>query len=268
MARACVHLENAMSSFYYERRYSQSAASGRPITYAVQRLIIVTIIAFAVQLILEVPAAGFGAPALTLEYWLGLNPSLLQYGAIWQLVTYLFLHGGLMHLFCNMLTLYFFGPDVERILSTRQFFRFYFLCGIAGGLCQFGLALLQNSAYPTIGASGASLGVLAACAVAYPKREVYLFPLPFPVYMWALAVLFFLLSLTSDRANGATAWAAHAGGMVFGVAYMKFAPAIRAWFDRPARPKTKDGAGTGPSDPVGEAVDNIFKFDEEKRKRK
>ena len=256
-----------MSGYFYEKRYSfSSAAGGRPVTYAVQRLIIATTIAFAAQLIVAVPAAGFGARALTLEYWLGLNPALVKFGAVWQLVTYMFLHGGLLHLFFNMLTLYFFGPDVERILSTRQFFRFYLLCGAAGGLCQFGLAMLQGSYAPTIGASGAALGVLAACAVAYPKREVYLFPLPFPLYMWALAALFFVLSLTSDRSAAGTAWAAHAGGMAFGFAYMKLAPTVRAWFDRPAAPKGP--ADTPPKDAIGDAVDNIFKFDEERKRRK
>lgn len=256
-----------MSSFYYEKRYSSSSAvGGRPVTYAVQRLIIATTLAFAAQLVVRVPAAGLGAEALTLEYWLGLNPALVKFGAVWQLVTYTFLHGGLLHLFFNMLTLYFFGPDVERILSTRQFFRFYLLCGAAGGLCQFGLAMLQRNDATTIGASGAALGVLAACAVAYPKREVHLFPLPFPLYMWALAALFFVLSLTSDRSAGGTAWAAHAGGMVFGFAYMKLAPTVRTWFDRPAKPKT--ATDKPPADAVGDAVDNIFKFDEERKKRK
>lgn len=256
-----------MSNLYYERRYSFSAAGGRPITFAVQRLIVATTIAFAIQLIVAIPTAGFEARSLTIEFWLGLNPVLLKFGAVWQLATYMFLHGGLMHLFFNMITLYFFGPDVERILSTRQFFRFYFLCGIFGGLCQFGLALLQNSTAPTIGASGAALGVLAACAVAYPKREVYLFPLPFPLYMWALALLFFVLSLTSDRSGG-TAWAAHAGGMIFGFAYMRLAPAIREWFEKSAAKARKTPASKGSADAVGEAVDNIFKFDDEKKRRK
>ena len=259
-----------MTSYYYERRYSySSAAGGRPVTYAVQRIIIATTIAFAIQLIVAVPAAGFNADALTIEYWFGLNPALVKFGAIWQLLTYTFLHGGLQHLFFNMLTLYFFGPDVERVLSTRQFFRFYLLCGAAGGLCQFGLALLQRDYSPTIGASGAALGVLAACAVVYPKREVYLFPIPFPLHMWALAALFFILSLTSDRTAGSTAWAAHAGGMIFGFAYMKFMPAIRTWFERAPSSSKPAGAKERPeNDPVGEAVDNIFRFDDEKRRRK
>ena len=255
------------SSYYYERQPAFSAYSGRPITYAVQRIIIATVIVFAVQLIVAIPVAGISARALDPEYWLALNPEVLRFGAVWTLITYVFLHGGLMHLFFNMLTLYFFGPDVERILSTRQFFRFYLLCGIAGGLCQFGIALLSKDYAPTIGASGATLGVLTAYAVAYPKREMYLFPLPFPLYMWAVAVLFFVLSLTSDPMNRGTAWAAHAGGMVFGFAYMKFAPTIRTWFDRPAR-KQSAATSADEHDPLGDAVDNIFKFDEEKRKKR
>lgn len=257
-----------MSSFYYERRLAYSASAGRPITFAVQRLIVATVIVFALQLIVAVPTAGFDGDAISLEYWFGVNPALLRWGAVWQLSTYLFLHGGILHLFCNMIGLYFFGPDVERILSTRQFFRFYFLCGAAGALLQFGVSMLQRNDALSIGASGAVLGVVAAYAVAYPRREIYLFPFPFPIYAWAVALLFFVLSLTADRRSPGTAWAAHAGGMICGFVYMRFAPAVRAWVERAMRTDKAGRPTDDAHDPIGEAVDNIFKFDEEKKRRK
>ncbi|MDZ4857805.1 MAG: rhomboid family intramembrane serine protease [Candidatus Hydrogenedentes bacterium] len=263
-----------MSSYYYQERQSYAASSGRPVTYAVQRLILANIIVFAVQLIVSIPLSGIGVappglallsgtPAMQPEYWLGFNPDLFRIGAIWQLGTYMFLHGGLSHLFFNMLMLYFFGPDIERILSTRQFFRFYLLCGAVGVLAQFGLTFFGSDSVPTVGASGAVLGVLAAYAVAFPQREIRIFPWPFAIYAWALALLIFLMSLFIDSQNPATAWATHAGGMVCGFVYMKSAPTIRTWFERVPKKKTKD-----PADHIGDAVDNIFKFDEEKRRRK
>jgi len=261
-----------MSSFYYQDRYSISASSGRPVTYAVQRLILANVIVFVAQLLIAVPLWRLGqieldqgASTWRPEYWFGLNPGLFRYGAVWQVVTYMFLHGGLSHLFFNMLTLYFFGPEVERILSTRQFFRFYILCGAVGVLADFGLAMLNGTNVPVIGASGATLGVVAAFATAYPKREITLFPLPIPLYAWAVAALFFLLSIMAAGGPG-TAWATHAGGMVFGFLYMKAAPTVRTWFER--APKKRQKPGGDQSDPLGDAVDNIFRFDEEKRRRK
>ena len=238
-------------------------SSRRPITYGVQRLIIANVIIFAITLVLNVP---FGSSDFPLHpgYWLAFNPSYVVYGAVWQFLTYMFLHANLSHVFFNMLGLYFFGPDVERILSTRQFFKFYLLCGAGGALLELVTAILGFGATPVVGASGAVLGVLAAYAVAYPKRPIYLFPLPIPVYAWALAVFYFIASLTLDMNSPGTAWAAHAGGMATGFAYMKAVPGIRAWFEKRAqvRQERKD------NDPVGEAVDNIFKFDDEKRRRK
>ena len=261
-----------MSSYYYQEQPSFAGSAGRPVTYAVQRLILANIIVFAVQLVVAIPLAvldvappgmSMAVSALSPEYWLGFNARLFMLGAVWQVLTYMFLHGGLLHLFFNMLTLYFFGPDVERILSTRQFFRFYLLCGAVGVMADFALSLATGRSVPSIGASGAVLGVLAAFATAYPKREIHLFPLPIPLYAWAVAALFFLFSLSAS--GGGTAWATHAGGMVFGFVYMKVTPGIRRWFERRTqrRPQRSDT-----TDSIGDAVDNIFRFDEEKRRRK
>lgn len=252
-----------MSTYYYQQSFSPSFS--RPVTYAVQRLILANVLVFAGQLIVQVPVAGLTDQRLDPEYWLAFQPNLFLRGCLWQAATYMFLHGGLWHLFFNMLTLYFFGPDIERILSTRQFFRFFILCGVMGALASLVAAIMFGNAAPVIGASGAVLGVLAAYATAYPQREIYIFPIPFPIYAWALALVLFIFSLTLDASNPGTAWAAHAGGMVFGFGYMKLTPSLLSWLERraAARPRGKD-----PLDAVGEAVDNIFKFDEKKRKKK
>src|SRR3954454_17928879 len=103
---------------------------------------------------------------------------------VWQLVTYLFLHGGITHLLFNMLTLWFFGAQLERDWGTRRFLRYYFYCGIAAGVCVLAVntavALFSSSISTateywqtaTIGASGAIFGVLVAFGVLYPNQTV------------------------------------------------------------------------------------------------
>lgn len=248
------------SHTYYEGPQSFSFSYGGRITYAVQRLILANVLVFAAQLIWNVPLTGLLQP----EYWLAFQPSFVVKGALWQPITYMFLHGGLSHLFFNMLMLFFFGPDVERLLSTRQFFRFFILCGLGGAAVEFLRWMVAGGDAKVMGASGATLGVLAAFAVAFPRREIFLFPLPFPIYAWAVAALFFVLSLL---ATGPVAWATHLGGMVTAFGYMKLAPVLRTWIEAFSRNRTKRPNGKG-MDALGEAVDNIFRFDDEKRRRK
>jgi len=259
-----------MSGFYqYERRSEGQFSSGR-ITYAVQRLIMLNIAVFAAQLLLDIPFGGSStaAPGGIIASLLAFSPEAFRHGFIWQPFTYMFLHGGLMHLFFNMLFgLYFFGPDVERVLSTRQFFRFYILCGIAGALAEFLFWMIRVDPQPIIvvGASGATTGVLVAFAVAYPDREIFLFPLPFPINARALVIVFIVLNVMSAVQNSSTAWMTHFGGMAAGFAYMKLVPALRTWIQswQGKTSKPKDEFGT-----LGDAVDNIFKFEDEKRRRR
>src|ERR1039458_4341298 len=89
---------------------------------------------------------------------------------VWQVVTYLFLHGGIWHLLFNMLALWMFGTPIERDWGTRRFLKFYFLCGIAAGVCDVALhAVLGDWGTSTIGASGAIYGLLVAFGVLYPE---------------------------------------------------------------------------------------------------
>src|SRR5580700_2827228 len=101
--------------------------------------------------------------------------------AIWELVTYLFLHGGVWHLLFNMLTLWMFGVTLERDWGTRRFLKYYFICGIGAGLCDVTVnALLRNWGTSTIGASGAIYGLLLAFGVMYPDTTI-LFSFLFPI---------------------------------------------------------------------------------------
>ena len=121
-----------MDQYQYRHEY-QACAADRRITWAVQRVILVTAFAFAVQLVIHIFVPAMhpeAAPGLLALRWLEFDPSgFPMNGMLWQPFTYMFLHGGLLHLFTNMLWLYVFGPDVERVLGTRQFIQFYLLCG-------------------------------------------------------------------------------------------------------------------------------------------
>ena len=100
-----------------------------------------------------------------------LDPDMLVHRfAIWQLVTYMFLHGGILHILFNMLTLYWFGPDLERTWGTPRFLKFYFICGVGAGICFAVVELFSPVIHTTIGASGAIYGILMAYGMLFPDR--------------------------------------------------------------------------------------------------
>jgi len=142
--------------------------------------------------------------------------------AIWQLVTYLFLHGGVWHLVFNMLTLWMFGSPLERDWGTRRFLKYYFICGIGAGLCDVLLnAVLGHWNTRTIGASGAIYGLLLAFGVCYPDQTVlmnFLFPIKakYMVMIYAAIELWMSIGVNSGVSN-----IAHLGGMAVGYVYLK-----------------------------------------------
>ena len=105
-----------------------------------------------------------------------LVPDQLLHGFLWQLATYMFVHGGVWHIVINMLMLWMFGVDLERDWGTRRFLKYYFLCGIGAGLSILGMALFLPPAMsvPTVGASGAIFGLLLAYGVVYADRIILL----------------------------------------------------------------------------------------------
>ncbi|MBI5095941.1 MAG: rhomboid family intramembrane serine protease [Candidatus Hydrogenedentes bacterium] len=257
-----------MSNTSY-RQYEWSSSPGDSrITWAVQTLILANVITFAAQLVIDIPFGGprLGIPGAAVAEWLGLHfqASEVARGYLWQPFTYMFLHGGLMHLAGNMLWLYFFGPDVERILGSRQFCWFYVICGAAGVLINFApIMTLQTNT--VVGASGAVMGVLVAYAMTNPERQFFFFPFPFPINARAMVAIVVAMNIVSALSGTTTSVATHFGGMAVGAAYMKYVPVLRAWQakrERAARPKSE------PDDKIGEAVDNIFKFDSKKSRRK
>jgi membrane associated rhomboid family serine protease len=142
--------------------------------------------------------------------------------AIWQLGTYLFLHGSVTHLLFNMLTLWMFGATLERDWGTRKFLKYYFLCGVGAGLCDVTVnAVLGNWYTSTIGASGAIYGVLLAFGVLYPEA-VILFLFIFPIQAkYFVMIVGAMALLGSVNINSGVSNVAHLGGMLFGLLYLK-----------------------------------------------
>lgn len=141
---------------------------------------------------------------------------------IWQPVTYMFLHGGIWHLIFNMLTLWMFGMQLENDWGTRQFLKYYFICGIGAGICIVLVNALVGDRYtPTLGASGAIMGLLLAFGVLYPNQRV-LMNFLFPIKAKYLVMIYAAVELWSTFGpNTGVSSIAHLGGMVVGYVYLK-----------------------------------------------
>jgi len=139
--------------------------------------------------------------------------------APWQLVSYAFLHGGFGHIFFNMLALYMFGSDVERLFGSRYFLVFYFACVISAALCQLIFTAVTGAPpFPTIGASGGVYGLLLAFGMYFPRRMVVLIFPPIPMQARYFVILFGALELVFGVTGTAAGVAhfAHLGGMLGG----------------------------------------------------
>ncbi len=139
----------------------------------------------------------------------------------WQLVTYLFLHGGFMHLFFNMFALWMFGMELENVWGSKKFLFYYLLCGVGAGLTNLFIAPLFAQVAPTVGASGAVYGVLLAFAMMYPDRPIFIYFL-FPVKAKYFITFFILLELFNGvmGTRSGVAHFAHLGGALVGFLYL------------------------------------------------
>jgi membrane associated rhomboid family serine protease len=157
---------------------------------------------------------------------LALSTTGLRTGRIWQLLTFQFLHVGFWHLAFNLLTLWFFGRHVEERLGSRSFLKLYFLSGAAGGLLQAGLGWIVPRYFgniPTFGASAGICGIISAFALMEPEAEIRIWgvlPIKAKHLLWfgGGVALFFTL-VPSD---GGVAHAAHLGGYLAGMGYMRW----------------------------------------------
>ena len=134
----------------------------------------------------------------------------------WTIVTNLFMHGSIWHILFNMITLYFFGTFLIRLVGTRDFLLIYFLGGIVGNLVfmLFAYFYFLTSPYSiVIGASGAIFALGGALALLTPRLRVFVFPIPVPMPLWAAVIGGFVILVFI----GGVAWQGHLGGLVFGL---------------------------------------------------
>jgi membrane associated rhomboid family serine protease len=168
----------------------------------------------------------------------------------WQLVTYMFMHGGFWHLFFNMLWLWMFGMELEHVWGSRKFLWFYLTCGFGAGVANAVVTTLLGQAAPTVGASGAIMGVVIAFGMLFPDRPIYLYLL-LPIR--AKYFVGFVIAL--DLYNGVTggdgvAHFAHLGGALVGFIFLladrNLIP-VRRWLSllRPDRTETVDPERSG-----------------------
>jgi membrane associated rhomboid family serine protease len=146
----------------------------------------------------------------------------IQNGLLWEPFTYMFLHGGFIHILFNMMTLFFLGPETERAMGSKHFLAMYLLSGLLGGLGWLWLSADARSI--CVGASGAIFGVLGAFATLYPRRQLTILILFFPLTAaaWKIVVGISLLQflLITGGAAGNIAYAAHVFGAFAGFLYV------------------------------------------------
>jgi membrane associated rhomboid family serine protease len=136
----------------------------------------------------------------------------------WQLVSYAFLHGNLLHLLLNMLALFMFGREVEAALGSRRFVSMYTASVLTAGIVQLIVVSVPTEAgpFPTVGASGGAFGVLLAFAMVFPNRIVTLLFPPIPMRAWVFVTIYGLIELVQGVTGTAAGIAhlAHLGGML------------------------------------------------------
>jgi membrane associated rhomboid family serine protease len=152
---------------------------------------------------------------------LGLVPSaFLGRGFIWQIFTYMFFHGSILHILFNMLFLWMMGSEIERLWGSREFLKYYVLTGAGAGLVN--VLVQPTSGIPTIGASGAIFGLIIAFAMAFPDREILLyFLIRIKAKYFAILVGFLELLALFLMPSAPIARFAHLGGLVIGYVYLK-----------------------------------------------
>jgi membrane associated rhomboid family serine protease len=206
-----------------------------------KNLLIVNFLAFVATWVLELRG-------IDLTSLLGLHFFMASDFHIYQFVTYMFLHGGLTHIFFNMFALWMFGSVIERVWGPKKFLFYYIVCGIGAGVAQ---EVVQYATYmyedmgayqyvnvngvqvttdayinlwTTIGASGAVYGILLAFGMIFPNERLFIIPFPFPIKAKWLIVGYIAIELFSAMSGpgDGVAHMAHLGGMLFGFLLIRY----------------------------------------------
>ncbi len=209
-------------SYYYGR--SGMTFGGGALTPAVKLLLIANVAIFLLEWVFD-----YGL----IVHYFGVTPVLvLERGMLWQVVTYMFLHGGVWHLAFNMLWLWMFGCRIERAWGSRDFLKYYAVTGIGAGLAT--VILSPGSVAPTIGASGAIFGILMAYALMFPEDLVWIFgiiPLKAKHLVLIIGGIELLQTVQYSQSDGIGRFA-HLGGMAVGYVYLKKGWRLSVFFER------------------------------------
>lgn len=192
---------------YNQSGYGYGTSFSFMLTPMVKRLMIANAVVFAVTLLV-------GQPFMV--EWFAFQPREIFFRP-WGVVTYMFVHGDLMHLAVNMLVLFFFGPPLEARWGEREFLKFYLICGLGGVALSY---LFLPVA--VIGASAAGYGIMIGFALNWPNAPIYIWGI-FPVKAKYLVTFFFVLAFLSavQGTGGGVAHFAHLGGLISGFLYLK-----------------------------------------------
>ena len=144
---------------------------------------------------------------------------------VWQLFTYAFLHASIAHLLFNMLALFMFGGEIERLWGPRRFLTYYFTCVMGAAAAQL-LVVTQHAGppYPTLGASGGVFGLLLAFGMMFPRRMILLIFPPIPMPAWLFVTVYGLIELVLGvtGTQEGVAHFAHLGGMASGFLLLQY----------------------------------------------
>jgi membrane associated rhomboid family serine protease len=199
---------------------------GGPVSPAVKTLLIINFAVFIIQQFCLLLMPG------VIDFYFGLSyAGLVQHHFIWQIFTYMFLHGGWLHIFFNMFALWMFAGDLEQQWGTKSFVRYYLLSGLGAGVF---IALMNwfftvkypgMAEAPTVGASGALYALLLAYGILWPNREVlvwFLFPVKMKYVVLFFGLFEFFGTLNSmSGVQGNISHIGHIGGLITGFILLK-----------------------------------------------
>lgn len=226
-------------SYYYQENRRGFLSNVPPVT---KNLIIINVLIFVATIINEnfmIGTFGLFYPTSPYFRW-------------WQVITHMFMHGGFWHILFNMYTLFIFGVVVERIIGSKKFLLFYFVCGLGAAALQMGTQYLEVQAFmnsdsqtalqslidikrtPTVGASGAIYGVLIGYAMLFPQSKMTLLFPPVTLSAKWMVIVFAVIELFTGVVGFADGVAhfAHLGGMLIGWLLIRFWRRRGVLFDR------------------------------------
>jgi membrane associated rhomboid family serine protease len=204
----------------YNRRYSPNFGLSFLTGSVVNQIILINVIIYVIEIFL--------ARTAFIDFF-GLTPRyVVSKGYVWQLITYMFLHGSPWHLLLNMFIIWMFGTPLESVWGSNRFLNYYIVCGLGGALLSFVFSFNTT----IIGASGAGYGILLAYAILFPYSEIYVWGL-FPVRARTLVIFMVIIEFASGLSGrSGIAHFAHLGGMAAGFLYLKGDRSVRRFFRR------------------------------------